>query len=100
MSATKVLTEALLKNIMTDVIADRGYCTSFDQATQGGVFRIDSNSIGNPCGNRYGLLLVLVGEGLATLQIFIPNSMQGIYLRLCWVGAWENWQRVVSSVVT
>lgn len=103
MSATKVLTEALLKNIMTDVIADRGMIGDVDlnSILSPGIYQID-NSTHLPQGMNPWSYLVVFCSGSGIIHLGVDVGRGALYFRAKWSSqaTWTNWWKVTGTAVT
>lgn len=100
MPEAKPLSNSMLKGIMTDAMVNRGYCPDFDQATQAGIYRVDSSTTGNPSGGFYGVLICAEAESMAKLHLYVPHGNRGVFLRIFWVNVWLPWGKVSISQVS
>ena len=114
MSKATVLTNDLLKGVMTDALVRRGSVTDIDTTTTPGVYTVEPSRFskgvvfGIPSTYRYGTLLVLGNEMFIT-QIYIPhqsytvsqyvemsNYTSDLALRVRYEGVWTKWRLITA----
>lgn len=101
MSVTgKQLTATVLKGILTDVMAFRGFVSSLDSCVQTGYYYSNGASDCPASVHQYGILIVFATERSVT-QIYIPNTITKIPIRVYRNNAWESWKSLgITSLTT
>lgn len=106
MSKTKELTNALLKEKMTDAIVRRA-ATDFDICLTPGHYVVNAEQwVNHPKGSyRYGTLLVYGNPDGFLTQVYIPHANAYI----CWrtyyksynssTGHWDSWKKVTGETL-
>lgn len=88
MSETKKLTNALLKEKMTDAMVDRGYCRNLDAVNQSGYYSVGTATPDRP-GDIYGTMQCLITSTFRSQIIYATNGC--IYMRTgqtAWPSSW------------
>lgn len=97
MSKSMELTEAILKELMPDIVTKRGTImkdSDLNDVTQPGGYLLATNEVKNrPSGaTQYGSLLVFPGYYLA--QVLIPTQAPDLYIRLkTSASGWAKWMK-------
>lgn len=103
MSATKVLTEALLKNIMTEAMVFRGDAHCIEDCITSGSYSLNAAStttLTAPLENwNYGWLEVKArGQDIHQRLIHVDGGR--VFERVKRGGSWRSWYQVAMTPVT
>ena len=103
MSKTKDLTNALLKEKMTDAMVDRGYIVNIDNCKSPGIYLLNSTTISatpGPYSNwNYGILEVFV-RGTDVIQRITHRYGYAMAVRTWTDGSWRPWYILNMNQVT
>lgn len=102
MSQTKLLTNEVLKGVMSDAVLQRGRAADVDTATTSGIYTIntDSGSINAPITPMYAVMAVFADSNSVVLQLCCSmTNPSRLYYRLKW-GNWLPWRSVDGTVIT
>ncbi len=93
---TKVLSNELIKSVLTEGVVFRGYVSSMEDATQTGFYILNEGAISsmNIPFQKIGLLFVLRRTASEFLQCFFGTSVVCLYLRTCRNNVWNSWYQV------
>lgn len=103
MSATKVLTEAILKGLLPGVLSNTGTIgdEDLDTVTEPGTYQISNNTQLPSNMNPWSYLVVIaVGQGI--VQIGVDSVRGALYFRGRWnkTTLWKGWWKVTGTAVT
>ncbi len=104
MSEAMILTNTVLKGIMTDAVVSRSKVlqgSDLDLITQAGVYFVDGSGdtiLNSPNGKKQGILLVYRFDTTILQVFFTLAEGYGIAYRINWYSiGWKEWQLMANS---
>lgn len=103
MSEPIVLTESLIKEILSDSLLHRGIVQDFNANLEPGVYTVSDTTQNRPaCAYKYGIMVV-VGSPTFKQEIFLPILDNGtvsdnryILFRTLWGDTTRSWRRTLN----
>jgi len=80
--------------------------TDFNNMVQSGVYLMTGGMTNSPFGGGYGMLIVLCNDYSSSSsqhkvrQIFIPESVDSVFIRRKYTGAWTNWEQLNATITS
>ncbi len=92
MSEAMILTDTVLKGIMTDAVVARGYPKDLDAVLQAGVYQVGGNTEnGLPGAGIYGVMVVYATSSYVLQVIYATGGVQ--YQRYRQSSGWAAWYK-------
>ncbi|MDE6754515.1 MAG: pyocin knob domain-containing protein [Muribaculaceae bacterium] len=97
MAEAKVLSNTVLKGILTDLLWLRGTCVDMDVVTQTGIFSVQNTTQNLPSGAyQWGFLFQFYYGSSLWMQIYIPHHSD-LYVRIRYNAMTSVWRKLSST---